>query len=389
MENFHTNWSKRELNRYGRHLILEEFGSDAQARVCESKVLVVGAGGLGCPVLLYLAGSGVKVIGICDYDVVEVSNLHRQVLYSEKECGRLKVEVAKERLQALNSSLQVRCHPQGFTAENALEMLEEYDLCLDCTDRGSTRYLINDACVLAKTPLLSASCVKFQGQVMLWGDGGPCLRCVYPNPLPASKVEMCSNAGVFGPVPGMLGTIQATEALKFLSKVSKSSDRRKMLLVNAARMEFRSMVLPGRNPNCQICSSNPSIINLDPETYRRLDTCCKPQLEDSKWEVSWEEFEAISKRSSEKLSSYLLDVRSKTQNKICGFKGATNIPLKELQKDDSLIQEVMKPKKSAPIYVMCRRGIFSVIATNHLRRQGFNAFNINGGISTLNNGSAY
>jgi len=389
MEDFYSNWSKSRLERYGRHLILEEFGSDAQARVCESKVLVVGAGGLGCPVLLYLAGSGVKVIGICDYDVVEVSNLHRQVLYSEKERGRLKVEVAKERLQQLNSALQVRCHPQGFTVENALEILEKYDLCLDCTDRGSTRYLINDACVLAKIPLLSASCVKFQGQVIFWGDGGPCLRCVYPNPLPASKVNMCSDAGVFGPVTGMLGTIQATEALKFLAKVNNSSVPRKMLIVNAARMEFRSMVLSARNPSCQICSSTPSITSLDPATYQRLDTCCKPQLDNSNWEVSWEEFEAISKRSCANLSNYLLDVRSKMQNRICGFKGATNIPLNELQMDKNIVQEVMKPKQSTPIYVMCRRGNFSVIATNLLRRQGFNAFNIKGGISTLNNACSY
>jgi len=389
MEDFHSNWTERELDRYGRHLILDEFGSDAQARVCESKVLVVGAGGLGSPVLLYLAGSGVKVIGICDYDLVEVSNLHRQVLYSEKDCGRPKVEVAKERMEQLNSALKVRCHPHGFTAENALELLADYDLCLDCTDRGSTRYLINDACVLAKIPLLSASCVKFQGQVMLWGDGGPCLRCVYPNPLPASKVEMCSNAGVFGPVPGMLGTIQATEALKYLAKVINPGQPRKMLIVNAARMEFRKMVLPPKSPHCQICSSTPSITKLDGVTYQRLETCRKPELENSKWEVSWEEFDAISKKSSVELSSYLLDVRSKTQNRICGFKGASNIPLKQLQKDSSLVKEVMKPNQSTPIYVMCRRGIFSVIATNLLRRQGFNAFNIKGGISTLNKGCAY
>ncbi|MBF6595276.1 MAG: molybdopterin-synthase adenylyltransferase MoeB [Thermaceae bacterium] len=254
-------WTKEELDRYARHIVLPGVGGAGQLRLKESSVLVVGAGGLGSPILLYLAAAGVGRIGIVEMDVVDLSNLQRQVLYTTAEVGQPKAEVAKGRLGALNPHVRVDTYALRLTSEKALDILRPYDLVLDASDNFPTRYLVNDACVLLGKPLLYGAIHQFEGQVSLFNyRGGPCYRCLYPTPPQAGSVPSCAEAGVFGVLPGVIGGLMATEALKVLLEVGESLSG-KLLVYDALDSTFRRVGFP-RREDCPVCGASPSVTTL-------------------------------------------------------------------------------------------------------------------------------
>jgi len=251
-------WSREELDRYARHMILPEVGPEGQARLKESAVLVVGTGGLGSPLLLYLAAAGVGRIGIVEDDTVDLSNLQRQVLYATADVGRPKAEVAAERLGLLNPHVRVEAHPVRLTSENALELFARYDLIVDASDNFPTRYLASDAAVLADRPLVYGAIHRFEGQVSVFHhQGGPCYRCLFPKPPKPGSVPGCAQAGVFGVLPGVIGSLMATEALKLLLGIGRPLSGR-LLLYDGLEAEFRE-VRVARDPNCPVCGDRPSI----------------------------------------------------------------------------------------------------------------------------------
>lgn len=245
-----------ELARYAKHIQLENIGLSGQIRLSEAKVLCVGAGGLGCPLLLYLAAAGVGRLGIADHDIIQLDNLQRQILYQTHQIGAKKTKIAKDQLNLLNPHIKVIIHPDGLQANNAHEIINQYDLIADCSDNFKTRYLINDACFIEKKPFVSASIFKFSGQcVMFSGDYGPCYRCLFPQGFaPESSLPNCGQSGVFGVLPGLLGTIQATEILKWILQIGKPLMNR-LLLIDAINMQFKQINFQ-RDPECQFCREN-------------------------------------------------------------------------------------------------------------------------------------
>jgi len=245
-------FSPAELRRYSRHFLLPEVGMDGQARLKDSSVLIVGAGGLGSPVALYLAAAGIGRIGLVDFDNVDESNLHRQILYGKSDVGRPKLEVAKERLLEVNPHIEIVLHPVRLDASNAIQIISAYDVVSDGTDNFAPRYLVNDSCVMANVPNAYASISRFDGQASVFcAPNGPCYRCLFAEPPPAELVPSCAEAGVLGVLPGLLGTIQATEVLKLLLGLGESLTGR-LLLVDALSMQFRTLTV-ARNPECPVC----------------------------------------------------------------------------------------------------------------------------------------
>jgi len=254
-------WSREELDRYARQMILPEVGPEGQARLKAASVLVVGAGGLGSPLLLYLAAAGVGRIGIVEDDVVELSNLQRQVLYASSDVGRPKAEVAAARLAELNPHVRVEPHPVRLTRDNALELFSRYDLVVDASDNFPTRYLANDAAVLSDRPLVYGAIQRFDGQVSLFHyQGGPCYRCLFPKPPKPGSVPSCAQAGVFGVLPGVIGGLMATEALKLLLGIGRPLSGR-LLLYDGLEAEFREVRVE-RDPACPVCGDEPTIREL-------------------------------------------------------------------------------------------------------------------------------
>ena len=257
----HIGFSDSELDRYNRHLIMPEVGLEGQRSLKASSVLIVGAGGLGAPSGIYLAAAGVGKIGIVDFDVIEKSNLHRQVLFSEKDIGRSKAEVTKERLLEINPNVTVELHKVRLDSSNALSILKDYDVIIDGTDNFPTRYLVNDACVFLGKPNVYASLFRFEGQVsVFYAKEGPCYRCLYPEPPPPGLIPNCAEAGVLGVLPGIVGSIQAAEAIDMiLGKGTPLIGR--LLLFNALDMRFKEVKLR-KNPRCSICGENPTVKGL-------------------------------------------------------------------------------------------------------------------------------
>ena len=253
--------SEEDMRRYSRHLILPEVGEVGQQKLLKGKVLLVGAGGLGCPSALYLAAAGVGLIGLVDADVVDKSNLQRQVLFSEADVGRPKVEAAKERLEAMNSGISVRTHFELLTSHNAMDLIADYDIIVNGCDNFPTRYLVNDAAVLAGKPVVDGSIFRFEGQATVYLPGkGPCYRCLYPEPPPPGEVPSCAEGGVLGVLPGMVGVLQATEVVKLLTDIGEPLVGR-MVLYDALEMKFRTLKLR-RNPECPVCGEVPTITEL-------------------------------------------------------------------------------------------------------------------------------
>ena len=252
-----TDLSDRQLERYARHVILDEVGEKGQVRLLEAKVLVVGAGGLGAPVLLYLAAAGVGTLGMIDDDTVDLSNLQRQVIHDEASIGHLKVESAARRIQAINPDIRVIAHRERLTAGNVARVIADYDVIADGSDNFSTRYLLNDACFAAKTTLVSAALLRFDGQLSTYkahlGEGHPCYRCLFPEPPSPDLIPRCEEAGILGAVAGVMGTLQATEVLKEVLNLGDSLSGR-LLIYDALSAEFRKVKVP-KDPHCPCCGS--------------------------------------------------------------------------------------------------------------------------------------
>lgn len=254
-------WTKEELDRYARHIVLPGVGGAGQARLKQSSALVVGAGGLGSPVLMYLAAAGVGRIGIVEMDAVDLSNLQRQVLFDTQTLGQPKTDVARARLNSLNPHVEVETYALKLDSHNALSILEPYDLVIDCTDNLPTRYLVNDACVLLDKPLVYGAIHQFEGQLSVFHyRGGPCYRCLYPEPPKPGTVPSCAEAGVFGVLPGVIGSLMAAEALKMLLGQGETLSGR-LLVYDGLQAHFRSIRFP-RRTDCPVCGDQPSVTTL-------------------------------------------------------------------------------------------------------------------------------
>ncbi len=370
--------SKQELSRYSRHLIMPEVGIDGQEKLKASKVLCIGAGGLGSPLALYLAAAGVGHLGILDFDVVDFSNLQRQIIHSEDNLGKLKVESAKERLQQLNSDINVTTYNTRLTSDNAMDIIKDYDIVVDGTDNFATRYLVNDACVLLGKPNVYGSIFRFEGQVSVFdAKKGPCYRCLYPEPPPLGLVPSCAEGGVLGILPGVVGTIQASETIKLI--IGQGTPLvGKLLFIEVLDMEIRKLKL-NKDPNCPICSENATINKLI--DYEEFCGIGRGELEEevigdresiAVKEMTVEEFNELRNKNG---NVVLVDVREPHEYQICNIEGSTLIPLGEL---DSRTDE-LNPEDD--IVVHCHHGGRSMKAATLLKEKGFkNVLNLKGGI---------
>jgi sulfur-carrier protein adenylyltransferase/sulfurtransferase len=358
-----------ELSRYSRHLIMPEVGLDGQGKFKDSSVLIVGAGGLGTPSATYLAAAGIGRIGIVDFDVVEASNLHRQVLFGEDDLGRSKAEVIKERLRRVNPHVQVDVHRVRLDSSNALQILADYDIVVDGTDNFPTRYLINDACVLLNKPNVYASVFRFDGQASIFLPGeGPCYRCLYPEPPPPGLVPSCAEGGVLGVLPGIMGSIQAVQVINLILAKGKLLVGR-LLLFDAANAKFTELSI-AKNPDCPICGPNPTIrglIDYDEfcGTGREIELGAGKEIVPAtlkNWLDSGREV-------------VLLDVREPFEARICAIDGSRLIPLGDLPR------RVNELDTADDIVVYCRSGSRSAQAVQLLSTLGFTrAQNLKGGI---------
>lgn len=362
--------SYAEIRRYGRHLIIPDVGLEGQKRLKAASVLVIGAGGLGSPLSLYLAAAGVGRIGLVDFDVVDESNLQRQVIYTAKDVKRSKLEVAKERLTALNPHIEVETYETRLTSENAMEILGDYDVIVDGTDNFPTRYLVNDACVFLKKPNVYGSIFRFDGQVSVFdAQRGPCYRCLYPEPPPPGLVPSCAEGGVLGVLPGIIGTLQANEVIKIILGIGQPLLGR-LLLFDALQMTFRELRVR-KDPNCVVCGENPKVRELiDYEAFCGVGVA--PQHLDSSMHITPEELKAKLDRGE---NVVLVDVREEVEYEICHLENAQLIPLSKLPEHVnrlSLVDEIV---------TYCHTGSRSSLATKFLRDLGFTRVrNLAGGI---------
>ena len=353
--------SSDEQLRYSRHLLLPEFGIEGQARLKAGKVLIVGVGGLGSPAALYLAAAGVGTIGLVDFDDVDVSNLQRQILYGTADVGRPKLDVAAARLRDVNPHISITVHSEAIAPGNARELVRAYDVVLDGTDNFATRFLVNDACVMEGRPNVYGSVFRFEGQAAVFSSGdGPCYRCLHPEPPPPGLIPNCAEGGVLGVLPGIIGTIQATEAIKLLTGIGEPLVG-KLLLYEALRTRFRQIALP-RDPACPVCGDAPTIREL--EIY---DQTCEPEATDMK-------VEELHQWRTEGRPHVLIDVREPAEHAATRIDGAVLIPLRQLQ------SHIKQLPKDQPIVVHCQSGGRSAIAVAMLKVQGFDARNLSGGI---------
>jgi molybdopterin/thiamine biosynthesis adenylyltransferase/rhodanese-related sulfurtransferase len=352
--------SAAELARYHRHLVLDEIGSAGQEKLKAARVLVIGAGGLGCPAALYLAASGVGTLGIVDCDRVDVSNLHRQLLFDTSGIARLKVDAARERLESLNPEIAVVAHAVELKAANVRAVLGGYDLVLDGTDRLSTRYLVNDACVILAKPLVTAAIHRFEGQAMTYVPGrGPCYRCLFPE-APDGVVPNCAQAGVLGVLPGVLGTIQATEAIKLILGIGEPLIGR-LLTYDALEMRFHEFAFQRRR-DCAVCGDRPTI--AEPRDAAELYSA--PALETVR-RLTAAGLRTLLDQGRRAGALVLVDVREPREFDTGHLEGAVNIPITELQRR---LAEI--PPQSSPVF-MCRSGSRSLAACAVAVRAGISA----------------
>ncbi len=360
--------SPEELLRYSRHMVIPEVGPEGQRKLGSARVLCVGAGGLGSPALLYLAAAGVGTLGIVDRDTVDLSNLQRQIVHGTGDVGHSKLESARKRLESLNPGVELELHDVLLSSSNALEIIGAYDLVIDGTDNFAARYLINDACFLSSKPDVYGSIFRFDGQVSIFGvEGGPCYRCLYPEPPEPGLIPNCAEAGVLGVLPGIVGTIQATEAIKLILGIGEPLVGR-LLLFDALRMEMRSVTI-GRNADCSLCGDHPTVRELiDYEDFCGVRT---EMQTNSNTEMTVHE---LKERMDANEAPTLLDVREPYEVRIASIPGATTIPLGELR------GRLGELNRDSEIVVMCRTGKRSDMAARFLRDQGYRARNLTGGI---------
>jgi adenylyltransferase/sulfurtransferase len=365
--------SSQEVARYSRHLIMPEVGMDGQKRLKAASVLLIGAGGLGSPLGLYLAAAGVGRIGLVDFDVVDFSNLQRQVLHGTPDVGRPKLHSARDRLQAINPEVRVDLYETHLTSANALQILRAYDLVIDGTDNFPTRYLVNDACVLLGKPNVYGSIFRFDGQATVFYPGrGPCYRCLYPEPPPPGEVPSCAEGGVLGVLPGLVGCIQATEAVKLILGRGEPLIGR-LLLYDALEMRFREFKVR-RNPKCPMCGDNPTIKQLID-----YDQFCGVRGQEAPAAVMPGKGETTVEHLKQRLDRgervFILDVRNPEEFQISRIPGSVLIPL------PSLPQRMGELDRDAEMVVHCKSGMRSQRAIDFLRQQGFTKLsNLKGGI---------
>jgi adenylyltransferase/sulfurtransferase len=371
-----------EIARYSRHLILPEVGMEGQQRLKAAKVLCVGTGGLGAPLLLYLAAAGVGTLGLVDFDTVDASNLHRQVIHSTPDIGRPKLDSAAEKLQALNPEVKIVKHNTMLTSANAMEILADYDIVADGTDNFQTRYLVNDASVLSGKPNVYASIFRFEGQASVFGaPDGPCYRCLYPEPPPPGLVPSCAEGGVLGILPGLLGVIQATEVVKLILNVNETGKGDsligRLLLVDALAMRFRELKLR-KNPDCPVCGTHPTVTKLiDYDQFCGITPPAKEttQVENVQNGVPQIGPEELKRRQTAGEDLFVLDVREPHEYQIANI-GGHLIPLNDLPKR---VGELDRDKN---IVVQCKSGGRSQRAAEFLQQQGFQHIeNLAGGIT--------
>tara|TARA_B100000945_G_C20378875_1_gene596101 strand:- start:215 stop:1351 length:1137 start_codon:yes stop_codon:yes gene_type:complete len=362
--------SSKELVRYSRHLSLPEVGEKGQIKLKAAKVLIVGAGGLGCPISLYLTAAGVGTIGMVDYDVVDESNLQRQVLFDVKQQGMSKLKSAKSRLQDLNPYTNIILHEVALSSDNALDIIKDYDLVIDGTDNFPTRYLVNDACILLDKPNVYGSIYRFDGQVSVFNyQNGPCYRCLYPSPPPPGLVPSCAEGGVLGVLPGIIGTLQANEALKIILEIGDLMVGR-FLLFDALIMEFSELKIT-KDQDCAACSNNPTITELiDYKEFCGIDS----KVENKKYiEIDANELAAQLKN---KISPIIIDVREEFELEISKLEGTIHIPMNDLP------NRLNELDIEQDYIIMCRTGVRSAQICEFLINNNFKSIaNLIGGIN--------
>ena len=363
--------SRDEISRYARHLIIPNVGVEGQRRLKASRVLIVGAGGLGSPVALYLAAAGVGHIGLVDFDVVDVTNLQRQILHGTKDIGRPKLESARERIADVNPHVELTTHETALTSQNALDIIRAYDLVIDGTDNFPTRYLVNDACVLLGKPNVYGSIFRFEGQASVFSTrDGPCYRCLFPEPPPPGTVPSCAEGGVLGVLPGLLGTIQATEALKLIIGIGEPLIGR-LLLVDALAAQFRTINVR-KNPACPACGTHEITELIDYDAF-----CGIPQAAAS-MSAAGEMPEITPIDLAERLRAGdvdLIDVREQNEWDFARIPGARLIPMGEFP------EAIESLDRTRNIVVQCRSGARSGKVLRQLQAAGFTrVWNLAGGI---------
>jgi molybdopterin/thiamine biosynthesis adenylyltransferase/rhodanese-related sulfurtransferase/molybdopterin converting factor small subunit len=365
-----------EVTRYSRHLILPEVGMEGQKKLKASSVLCIGAGGLGSPVAMYLAAAGIGTLGLVDFDVVDYSNLQRQILHGTPDVGRPKLQSAKDRLKALNPGVEIRTFETALTSQNALEIFKDFDVIVDGTDNFPTRYLVNDACVLLNKPNAYGSIFRFEGQASVFGTKeGPCYRCLYPEPPPPGLVPSCAEGGVLGVLPGIIGCIQANETLKLLLGIGEPLIGR-FLVFDALRTKFRELKLR-KDPDCPVCGTHPTVTALiDYDQFCGVTPAAQePALTNdtaASQEITVLELKARRDRGED---LFVLDVREPHEYEINRIPGSTLIPLGELP------ERFTELDANREIVAQCKSGMRSARAAAFLREHGFkNVKNLKGGI---------
>jgi sulfur-carrier protein adenylyltransferase/sulfurtransferase len=373
--------SRDELIRFSRHLTLTEFGIEGQQRLKAGRVLCVGVGGLGSPAALYLAAAGVGTIGLVEYDTVDVTNLQRQVLYGTADVGRPKIVAAAERLRAMNPHLNVETHDVMLNATNALDLIAGYDVILDGTDNFTARYLVNDACVIAGRPNAYGSIFRFEGQASVFAAAnGPCYRCLHPEPPPPGLVPNCAEAGVLGVLPGIIGTIQATETIKLIAGIGEPLIGR-FIIYDALRMRFRELKLP-KDPQCAACGEHRTIRDLkEYEGYcdagraapaSTSSTSAGDGRQGNAMDITVKE---LKERMDKGTAPRVIDVREPSEHAICAIPGAELIPAAQF------VQRLGEFDPDAEIVIHCKSGGRSARAVEMMKARGFtNARNLTGGV---------
>ena len=357
--------SNEEIRRYSRHLIMPEVGMEGQKKLKAASVLLIGTGGLGSPLGLYLAAAGVGRIGLVDFDVVDDTNLQRQILYTQSDVGRSKAQTAKERLEAVNPHITIETHEARLSSGNALEVLKDFDVVADGTDNFPTRYLVNDACVLLGKPNVYGSIFRFEGQASVFdASRGPCYRCLYPEPPPPGLVPSCAEGGVLGILPGIVGTIQATETIKLILGNGEPLIGR-LLLFNALRMRFRELKLR-KNPSCPVCGPKPTVTGLiDYEEFcglRRGEEAAAAAQAGDQQEISAEELKSL---LDTQRPIRIIDVREPHEHEICRIRGSLLIPLSQFT------QRIGELDSAEELVLHCHHGTRSLKALEILRSAGF------------------
>jgi molybdopterin/thiamine biosynthesis adenylyltransferase/rhodanese-related sulfurtransferase/molybdopterin converting factor small subunit len=366
--------SNEEIARYSRHLIMPEVGMQGQRRLKAASVLMIGTGGLGAPVGMYLAAAGVGRIGVVDFDVVEESNLQRQIIHGTKDLGRRKIESARDRLRDINPHIEIETHETRLTSQNALRLFKNYDIVVDGTDNFPTRYLVNDACVLSGKPNVYGSIFRFEGQAsVFWAERGACYRCLYPEPPPPGLVPSCAEGGVLGVLPGIVGAIQANETIKLILGIEGSLINR-LLLFDALQMKFREFKLR-KDPKCPVCGEQPTVKELiDYEEFCGIVPQPQPAAAETLEEITATELHERLLRG-DKLQ--IIDVREPHEFEIARIEGTRLIPL------GHVVNRMNEIDPSVETVVHCKGGVRSAKAIEALQRAGYpgRLINLKGGIT--------